>query len=240
MSNYLSRFNHSNLVQDPFNTIVDLLTGGNDTASIVVLTLLISGTAAFSSSLIGIPLGIRVARSRFSSSIFLVTFLNTLVGIPPVILGLVLYLTFYRSGPLSFIEILFTPWIMVLSQIILTLPIVVSITRSSIADLDENAIFTIQSMGATERQINSLIFTEARQGIYIGLIAALGRALSEVGALLIVGGNIKGNTRVMTTAIVTETSKGNFDVAITLGVILLSMTFFISLIVTVYQMKTDV
>ena len=225
---------------DPFNDIVDFLSGSNDVIAIFVLTILVSGTAVAISSLIGIPVGIRLARSRFGSYRLPVAILNTLVGIPPVVLGLVLYLLFYNRGLLGFINILFTPWIMVLSQIILTLPIVISITRSSVADIDETAIFTLKSLGANERQLNDLLFTEVKQGVYVGMIVALGRALSEVGALLIVGGNIKGSTRVLTTSIVTETSMGEYGTAITLGIILITLTFTITLIVTYFQLKSDV
>ncbi len=238
-NNYLSRWTGNILVTDPFNLIADLISGSNDTVGIIVLTILVSGTAVSISSLIGIPLGIKIARSRLNESRLFITVLNTMVGTPPVVLGLVLYLLFFNRGLLAWVDILFTPWIMVFSQFLLTFPIVLSITRSSVADVSSEVIFTLETLGAAEDQINTFLFTEVKQGIYVGIIAALGRALSEVGALLIVGGNIKGSTRVMTTAIVTETSKGNFEVAIVLGVMLMAMTFAITAIVTLFQLRSD-
>ncbi len=206
---------------------------------ITFLSLLVSLTAVGLSTIIGVPLGIRMARSTRYDGFWATSLLNTLMSLPPVFVGLVIYLILFKQGPLGWVsvDLLFTPLAMVVAQFILTLPIVSGITKSTVNDISDEIPLLLKSLGATERQIQMNIWSEARQGVLIGIISAFGRAFSEVGAVLIVGGNLKGYTRVLTTAIVTETSKGSYEVAIFYGVILLIISYTIISALTSLQLK---
>jgi tungstate transport system permease protein len=205
--------------------------------SIALLSIIVSGTAVAISTFIGVPLGIYLANNYPRPNLFLTSILNTSVGLPPVLVGLVLYLLFFNRGIFGSINILFTPLIMIFAQVILTLPIIISITRSSVADISKTLPDLLESLGATNLQKQETIWKEAKQGVYIGIIMALGRAFSEVGAVIIVGGNLRGFTRVLTTAIITETSKGNYELSLGLGIVLLSISFSITIILTNFQLR---
>lgn len=204
---------------------------------IAFTSLVVSGTAVAISTVVGVPLGIALGRRRKAPNVILTTFLNTSLGLPPVVVGLFVYLLLFNRGPLGWLELIFTPIAMVIAQVILTLPIVIGITRSSVADVSPEYSELLITMGATNAQLDRYIWLEARQGIYIGIITALGRAFSEVGAIIIAGGNIRGYTRVLTTAIVTETSKGEYLFSISLGLILLSISFSLIFLMTRLQLQ---
>ncbi len=202
------------------------------------LSLFISITAVILSSLIGIQIGVYLGK-RKKQNFLLVTLINTGMGLPPVFVGLIVYLLLSRQGALGFLQLLFTPLAMIIAQFILTLPIIIGVTRSTIRAIPNELPEALESLGATDSQINSQILKEARSGIMVGMILALGRAFSEVGAIIIVGGNIRYNTRVLTTAIITEISKGNNPGALALGIILITISFSLTSIMSVIQLRSN-
>ena len=197
--------------------------------SIVWLSLRVSATAVFFASVVGIPCGIWLGLSRHRTMPLLSAVIHTGMALPPVVVGLVLYILLSRSGPLAFLGWLFTPEAMILAQTILTLPFVVGITMSFVASVPAELSLQIQSLGASPWQTRWTILREARSGVALAVAAAFGRSISEVGAVLIVGGNIQGHTRILTTAVVLETSKGNFGMALTLGGALLLLALVVNL-----------
>ncbi len=188
---------------------------------IVLLSLRVSGTAVLLSTLIGVPLGAWLGLARFRFRRAVTTLIHTGMALPPVVVGLVLYLLLSRSGPLAAWEWLFTPQAMILAQTVLALPFVTGITLSAVEAVPADLVQQVRTLGASRQQVRWTILREARHGVVLAVVAALGRSFSEVGAVLIVGGNIKSHTRVLTTAIVLETSQGEFALALTLGAILL-------------------
>jgi len=208
--------------------------------NIAGLSLIVSVTAVLFSTLIGIPtgliMGLRQQHKR--SRTLLVAILNTGMGLPPVLVGLVVYLLLTRQGPLGSFQILFTPLAMILAQMILTLPIIIGITRSTIQDMPDELPEMLESLGGTPDQIYWELIWEARSGLIIAIIVALGRAFSEVGAILIVGGNIRYSTRVLTTAIITEISMGQRPTALALGILLLAISFVLTSIMTTLQLRS--
>lgn len=213
--------------------------------SITALSLRISLSAVLFGALIGVPLGAILGLKRFKAKqtllrltgITIKTFVNTLMGMPPVVAGLVIYLLFNRSGPLGFLGLLYTPTAMIITQLILVIPIIIGVTMSAVGSVESAIRERALSLGATERQAAWMAIKEARAGILTAIIVAFGAAVSEVGGIMIAGGNIRWFTRTLTTAIVTEIEMGNFNMAITLGIILLSMTFAINLVLTIMQTK---
>ena len=190
---------------------------------IVWLSLRVSGMAVVVSSLVGVPLGAWLGLSRWRGRRVVSAIVNTGMAVPPVVVGLVLYLLLSRGGPLGSLGWLFTPAAMVMAQIILALPFVMGITMSAVAAVPADLYLQIRSLGATRWQARWTMVREARPGVLLAVAAAFGRSISEVGAVLIVGGNIEGHTRVLTTAIVLETGKGLFAFALALGAILLAI-----------------
>lgn len=196
---------------------------------ILALTLWVSGAAVVISSTIGIPVGVLLGLSEFRGKALVKTLVFTGMAMPPVVAGLLLYILLSRSGPLGNWEWLFTPRAMILAQVLLDLPFVVGITMTAAAVLPRELVFQVRSLGATPWQARWTLLTEMRSGVLLALATALGRSISEVGAVWLVGGNIEGHTRVMTTAIMLETSRGRFVVALALGTILLSLALMANL-----------
>jgi tungstate transport system permease protein len=196
---------------------------------ILWLSLKVSGTAVALSSLAGIPLGAWIGFAEFRGKPIVKALVHTGMALPPVVVGLVLYILLSRSGPLAALEWLFTPQAMILAQTILALPFVLGITIAAVGSVPAELPLQLTSLGATRWQCRWAVLREARQGVLLAVAAALGRSLSEVGAVLIVGGNILGHTRVMTTAIVLETGKGEFGFALSLGAVLLVLALAINL-----------
>jgi tungstate transport system permease protein len=163
--------------------------------------------------------------------------MNTFMGLPPVVVGLFVYLVLSRSGPLGFMGLLYSPSAMVIAQSILAFPIVAALSHSAIVNVDPIIRKASVTLGATPFQTTVNIMREARYGIISGVIAAFGRVMAEVGAILIVGGNIAGYTRVMTTAIALETDKGNFELAVALGIVLLMLSLIINIFLYTVQKK---
>lgn len=202
---------------------------------IVGLTLLVSGSAVLLAGLIGVPLGAWLGLRRFAGQRWLTAFVYTGMGFPPVVVGLFVYLLLSRQGPLGQLELLFTPAAMIVAQTILALPLVLGVTMSAVEAVDDGLRLQLRSLGASPRQLLGTILSEARGGVLLGLVAGFGAAISEVGAVMLVGGNIFGRTRVLTTAIILETRQGNFEVALALGLILLGLAFLINFIVVLNQ-----
>ena len=202
---------------------------------IVILSLRVSATAVLTSTLIGVPLGawLGLTRSRLRGS--LAALVYTGMGLPPVVVGLLVYLLLSRSGPLAFLSWLFTPKAMVLAQVILAVPFVTGITMSAVAAVPAELFAQVRSLGASKWQTRWAIVREARLGVFLAVAAAFGRSISEVGAVLMVGGNIQNQTRVLTTAIVLETGKGEFALALALGGWLLALALAVNLAIVRLQ-----
>lgn len=204
---------------------------------IIFLSLKVSGLALVIATLFGLPTGAILGLSRFRGQSVSVSVMNTLMGLPPVVVGLFVYLLLSRRGPLGFMGLLYSPPAMILAQTILSFPIVASLCHSAIVNVDPIIRQAATTLGATPGQVTMTIIREARYGIMSAVIAAFGRVMAEVGAILIVGGNIAGYTRVMTTTIALETDKGNFELAVALGIILLSISFVINVMLHIIQKK---
>ena len=189
------------------------------------LTLRVSGLALGISTLIGAPLGAALGLSRISSRGLVNALLYTGLGLPPVVVGLVVFLLLSRSGPLGGLGWLFTPSAMVLAQVVISLPVVAGLTLSAVQSLDPSLRQQVWAMGASRWQTTLTLLLEARRGVVSAVVAGFGSIISEVGAVMIVGGNIAGQTRVLTTAVVLEVGKGDFALALALGLILLGLTF---------------
>lgn len=207
---------------------------------IIYLSLKISCLALCIAACGGIPLGAVLGLKRFPAKGAVVSLLNTLMGLPPVVVGLFLYLLLSRSGPFGILSLLYTPTAMVIAQIILALPIVASLSHSAVVGVDPIIRQAAMTLGASPLQVAWTVIKEARYGILSGVIAAFGRVMAEVGAILIVGGNIAGLTRVMTTAIALETDKGNFELALALGIILLALSLLVNVLLHLIQRKGTV
>jgi tungstate transport system permease protein len=207
---------------------------------IIFLSLKVSVLALMVATAAGLPLGALLGLKRFPAKGPVISLMNTFMGLPPVVVGLFLYLLLSRSGPLGFMGLLYTPWAMVIAQTVLAVPIVLSLTHSAVVNVDPIIRQASRSLGASPFQITRTAIAEARYGILSGIIAAFGRVMAEVGAILIVGGNIAGLTRVMTTAIALETDKGNFELALALGIILLLLSLVINTVLHYVQRKGTV
>jgi tungstate transport system permease protein len=207
---------------------------------IIFLSLKVSGLALVISTAIGLSLSTLLSFKKIPLRGLIISLMNTFMGLPPVVVGLFVYLILSRSGPLGFMGLLYTPSAMVTAQTILAFPIVASLCHSAIISVDPIMKQSSMTLGATPLQMTVTIMREARYGIMSGIIAALGRVMAEVGAILIVGGNIAGYTRVMTTTIALETDKGNFELALALGIILLTLSLIINIILYRVQRRGTV
>jgi tungstate transport system permease protein len=204
---------------------------------IIFLSLQVSGIALVIATALGLPVGSFVGLRKFPGRGLTISLLNTFMGLPPVVVGLFLYLLLSRSGPLGFMSLLYSPSAMIIAQSILAFPIVASLCHSAIVNVDPIIRQAAVTLGATPYQVAITIVKEARYGIMSGIIAGFGRLMAEVGAILIVGGNIAGYTRVMTTTIALETDKGNFELALALGIILLTLSLIVNMALHVIQRK---
>lgn len=204
---------------------------------ITLLSIKVSGLATLISMVVGISAGTAVALSRFPGRQFVVSLINTGMGLPPVVVGLFITIFLWRNGPLGFLGILYTPTAIILAQAVIAIPIVTGISMAAIQHLPANLRLQILALGATRLQMLWMLVKEARLPLLAAVMAGFGGVISEVGASIMVGGNIKGYSRVLTTATVMETGRGNFDVAIALGIILLILTFLINAILTRIQQR---
>ncbi|MDR2019093.1 MAG: ABC transporter permease [Syntrophobacterales bacterium] len=204
---------------------------------ITLLSLKVSGVATLISTVLGVSLGTLIALSSFPGKRFVVSLINTGMGLPPVVVGLFVTIFLWRSGPLGFLGMLFTPSAMILAQSVIATPIVTGITVAAIQQLPKGLRLQILALGASRLQMIWTLIKEARLSLLAAVMAGFGGVISEIGASIMVGGNIKGYSRVLTTATVMETSKGNFDVAIALSIILLILVYAVNLILTHVQQR---
>ncbi|MDF5716762.1 MAG: ABC transporter permease [Rhizonema sp. NSF051] len=214
----------------------ELLTSGNsDVFQVITMTLFVSLAATAISVLLGLPLGLWLALVDFAGKQTLTSLINFGMGLPPVVIGLFVSLFLWRSGPLGEFDLMYTPTAMIVAEAIIAFPIVAGLSFAAIISINPKLSWRLLSMGATQWQVNWLLIKEARLGLMAAVIAGFGRVISEVGASMMVGGNIKGQTRVLTTAIVLEVEKGNYDVAIAIAYILLIITYTIIVLLTILQ-----
>lgn len=221
-------------LQEAFRLITNL---DPELLRILVVSLETSGLAIVVGMLIGVPLGVFLGLRHFPGRNFLITLVNTGMGLPPVVVGLFVFLLLARSGPLGDLNLLYTPAAMVIAQVVIATPLVVGVTLAGIQGLDETLRLQILSLGASPFQYYWKLIQEARLTLLAALAAGFGSIVSEVGAVMMVGGNIAGQTRVMTTAIVLETRQGNFSMAIALSLILLLLALLINWLFTWVQQR---
>lgn len=214
-----------------------LLAGDREVLRITLLSLQVSGTATAISLVIGISVGTLVALASFPGKKVVVSLVNTGMGLPPVVVGLFVSILLWRSGPLGFLGLLYTPAAMVLAQAVIATPIVMGITIGAMQNIPSALRLQIRALGATRAQMVWMLLREARLPLMAGVMAGFGGVISEIGASIMVGGNIRGHTRVLTTATVMETGKGNFDVAIALSAILLVAILGINYCLTLIQQR---
>jgi len=215
-----------------------LLRGDSEILEIALLSLELSGLATLAALALGVPLGTLLAFRRFPGRGLIVALTNTGMGLPPVVVGLFVSIVLWRSGPLGFLELLYTPGAIVLAQLIIAFPVITGLTMAALQQIDPKLLLQLKSLGASRVQLIAVLLWEARLPMLAAVIAGFGAVISEVGAVMMVGGNILGHTRVLTTATVLETRKGNFEVAIALGIILLALTFLITLLLTLFQQRS--
>jgi tungstate transport system permease protein len=214
-----------------------LVAGDPEVWRITFLSLQISSTATLISLLLGIPFGVFLALKEFPGRRFVVSLVNTGMSLPPVVVGLFVTILLWRSGPLGFFRLLYTPTAMILAQVVIAAPIVAGLTLAAIQQLNPKLRLQILALGASRTQLVWLLLREARLPLLAAIMAGFGGVISEIGASMMVGGNILGHTRVLTTATVMETSKGNFDIAIALSVILMLLIFFVNAVLTYTQQR---
>ena len=214
-----------------------LVTLDQEVLNITFLSLKVSGIATIISILIGVSTGTVIALNQFPGKRLVVSLVNTGMGLPPVVVGLFVTIFLWRNGPFGFLGILYTPLAIIIAQAIIATPIVMGITVAAMQQLPKKLRLQILALGATRLQMVWMLIKEARLSLLAAIMAGFGGVISEIGASIMVGGNIKGYSRVLTTATVMETSRGNFDVAIALSIILLLLAYFINLILTHIQQK---
>jgi len=214
-----------------------LVAGDREVWSILLLSLQVSGSATLISLALGIPAGAGLALARFRGRGLVVSAVNSGMGLPPVVVGLFVTMVLWRSGPLGGWEILYTPAAIVIAQAVIASPIVVGITLAAVQSVPREFRLQLLALGASRAQMVWLVLREARLPMLAAVMAGFGGIISEIGASMMVGGNIKGQTRTLTTAMVLETGKGNFEVAIALSLLLLALVFLVSWALTSIQQR---
>lgn len=204
---------------------------------ITILSLQISALATGISLLIGLPLGTMLALGKFWGRSFLLSIVNTGMGLPPVVVGLFVAMMLWRSGPFGDLHLIYTPIAIIIAQTVISAPVVIGLTAAGLQSLDPRLRLQLYGLGASRLQMIWALWREARLPLLAALMAGFGSVISEVGASMMVGGNIRHQTRVLTTSIVLETGKGNFDIAIALGLLLLTITFLVNWALTWIQQK---
>jgi tungstate transport system permease protein len=226
------------LVWDGFRQAFWLLaTGDPEVLRVTWLSLRVSGTATLISLVLGVPIGTCLALARFPGRSAALALVNTGLGMPPVVVGLFVTVLLWRNGPLGFFQLLYTPTAMVVAQVVIAAPIVTGLTAAAMQNLDPRLRLQLLGLGASRLQLLVSLWREARLPLLAAVMAGFGAVISEVGAVMMVGGNIRGQTRVLTTATVMETSRGNFALAIALGLILLLLAYAVNLALTLVQQR---
>ncbi|HEX2483625.1 MAG TPA: ABC transporter permease [Methylomirabilota bacterium] len=226
------------LIWEGLRQAVRLLVGlDREVLAITWLSLQVAGTSTGLALLVGIPLGTLIALTRFPGRAFVISLVNTGMGLPPVVVGLFVSIWLWRSGPLGGLELLYTPTAIVLAQLVIAAPIVTGLTLAAVQQIPPTFRLQMVALGASRGQLLWLLLREARLPMLAAVMAGFGGVISEIGASMMVGGNIRGQTRVLTTATVMETAKGSFDVAIALSLILLGLTFLVNYCLTALQQR---
>jgi tungstate transport system permease protein len=215
-----------------------LIHGDRQMIEIAFLSLLVSGAATALSLMIGIPVGAGLGLNNFPGKRFLASLINAGMGAPPVVVGLVVVIFLARYGPLGFIHILYTPTAMVIAQVLIAFPLVAGFTMAAAQQLDPKLRLQIYALGASRNQMVWLLLKEARLPLLAAVMAGFGAVISEVGASMMVGANITGQTRVMTTAIVGEVSKGQYSLAIALSILLMLIVYLVNFLLTLIQQRS--
>lgn len=229
------------LIVDGFRQALALMLGlDRELLRVTWLSLQVSGSATFLSLLIGIPLGTFLALNRFPGRRLVISLVNTGMGLPPVVVGLFVTIMLWRNGPLGLLHLLYTPMAMVIAQCVIAAPIVTGLTLAAMQSLNPRLQLQLLALGASRWQMLWLLVQEARLPLLAAVMAGFGGVISEIGASMMVGGNILGQTRVLTTATVMETSKGNFALAIALSIVLLLLVYAINLVLTHIQQQRRV
>jgi len=214
-----------------------ILRGDPQVMEIMWLSLRVSGIATLVSLMLGVPLGTLLALTRFPGRRLFLGVINAGMGLPPVAVGLFVSVLLWRSGPLGFLELMYSPSAIILAQCVIALPVVTGLTAAAMQQLDPRLRLQLLGLGASRGQALLLLLLEARFSVLAAVMAGFGAVISEVGASMMVGGNIRGQTRVLTTAIVLETGKGQFATAIALGFILLLLAYLVNLVFTTIQQR---
>jgi tungstate transport system permease protein len=225
------------LVEGGRRAVALLLGADPEILAVLWLSLQVSGTATLIALLLGIPAGAALALARFPGRTLVVSAVNTGMGLPPVVVGLFVTILLWRSGPFGDWEVLYTPAAIVLAQAVIAAPIVTGITLAAVQNVPPKFRLQLVALGASRVQMVRVVLREARLPMLVAVMAGFGGVISEIGASMMVGGNIKGQTRTLTTAMVLETGKGNFDVAIALSILLLALVFGINWALTTIQQR---
>jgi len=227
------------LLREAIGSALRLLAGGDAyTLEVLRLSLWVSLSATACALAVGLPLGMAIAIGRFPGRRLLLAVVNTGMGLPPVVVGLVVTVLLWRSGPLGALGLLYTPAAMTFAQAVIALPLVVALSAAALQQVDDEFRLQLRGLGASRLRSLWEVAREARLPLLAAAMAGFGAAISEVGAALMVGGNLRGQTRVLTTAAVLETSKGNFDLALAFGVVLLLLAFVVNLALTLAQLHS--
>jgi tungstate transport system permease protein len=226
------------LVIDGFKRAIEMIgSGDQEIFQITWLTLKVSFMSMLFSTLLGLPMGMLLGLSKFKGRKLLLIFINIGMGLPPVVAGLWITMLLWRSGPLGYLSLLYSPTAIIMAQILVSLPIVTGLTCSAFQQINEKMLLQIKALGATKWQTLFILLKELKIAIMAAIMAGFGRVIAEVGAAMMVGGNIQGDTRILTTTIVMEVSKGNFDIALALSFILLSIALIITATLTFLQQR---
>ncbi|MBY0145769.1 ABC transporter permease [Neobacillus niacini] len=229
------------LIFDGLKKAVEMiLTGDREILEITWLTLRVCLMAIIISSIIGLPLGMFLGLTRFKGRKIILVLINIGMGLPPVVAGLWITMLLWRSGPLGHLQLLYSPTAIVMAQVLVSLPIITGLTSSAFQQINEKMLLQIKALGATKIQSIALLLKQTKIAIVAAIMAGFGRVIAEVGAAMMVGGNIQGDTRILTTSIVMEVSKGNFDVALAISFILLTVALLITAALTLLQQRKRV
>lgn len=214
-----------------------LIQGDPEVVRITLLSLEVSGMATLVSLILGVPVGTILALVTFPTRRFWISLVNTGMALPPVVVGLVVSIFLWRNGPLGFMHLIYTPTAIVIAQVLIAFPVAAGLTTSALQQLDPRLRIQLRGLGASNLQMVITLWKEARLPLMAAIIAAFGSVISEVGASMMVGGNLEGSTRVLTTAIVLETSRGMFASAIALSLLLLGLAYLVNLGLTTLQQR---
>jgi len=212
-----------------------LVSGSPEVWPVIWLSLQVSGIATLIATVIGVPLGYLLGVSRFGGRAALMLLVNTAMGFPPIVVGLIVYIAISRSGPVGYLNLLYTPTAMVIAQVIIGAPLVIGVTTASVAGVSRDIRLQVRALGASRMQETMAVLAESRTGVMAAVIAGFGGVISEVGAVMLVGGNIEGRTRVMTTSIWFWTQYGDFGRALAWAIILIGIALVVNAVLTISQ-----